>query len=204
MLRDANLPRLALLDFGIDRLHEWPSVCQVVPWIVVVAVDVANPPGSIPAQAVRDSLSQPAARVVENVVPYFRPSVIKPCVTPRSRASPIVVKVDSAFTVLAPPVELPHIPCRVAQVVINNVHDHGDSTLVCLLHECTEPVRSAIMFLDCEDVSWVVSPRSIALEFSAGHYFDRINPEVLQVIELRRGRIESAARSRQGLVKHKC
>src|SRR5882762_6703754 len=65
-------------------------------------------------------------------------------------------------------------------------------------------VRSAILFLDCEDVSWVVSPRSITLEFSGGHDFDRVNPEVFKVIELRCGRIESAARSRQGLVEHKC
>src|SRR3982074_2649256 len=98
----------------------------------------------MPAQAVRESLLQPPPRVFKNVVPYFGPTIIKPCVAPRSSTPPIVVKVDSALAVLAPPVELPHISRRVAQVVVNDVHDHGNSVLVRFPHECTEPVRSAI------------------------------------------------------------
>src|SRR5258708_37505957 len=89
-------------------------------------------------------------RVVENVVPHFRPTVVKPCIAPRSRAPPIIVKIDPAFAVLAPSVKLPHIPRGTAQVVVNNVHNDRNAVFVCFLHERTEPVRSAILFLDCE------------------------------------------------------
>jgi SAM-dependent methyltransferase len=66
-----------------------------------------------------------------------------------------------------------------------------------------EPVRPSILFFDCEDVSGIVSPRSISLEFSGGHDFNRIDPQVLQIIELRCGRSEGSARSWQSLVDRK-
>src|SRR4029077_18876809 len=119
-------------------------------------------------------LLQPAARVVENVVPHFWPTVIKPGIAPRRRAPPIIVKVNPALAVLAPSVELPHIARGIAQVVVNNVHNYCDAAFVCLLHERTESVRSTILFLYCEDVSRVVSPGSIGLEFASGHDFNRV------------------------------
>ena len=187
ILGNADLPGLALFDLGVDCLHERPSIRQVVAGIIVVAADIADPASYIPAQSVGESLLQPAPRVIENIVPYFGTTVVEPGVAPRGRAPPIVVKVDPAFAVLAPSVELPHIARGIAQVVVNNIDDHRNASPVRLVHECTEPVRPAILFLYRVYVGWVVSPRSIGLEFSGGHDFNRIDPEVLQIIELGRG-----------------
>ena len=89
-------------------------------------------------------------------------------------------------------------------MVVNHIHDHCNAALVRLVHEGTEPVRSTVLLVNCEDVSWVVSPRSISLEFSGGHDFNRVDPKGLQIIEFRLDRSKRAARLRQRLDDHKC
>src|SRR5689334_13466306 len=109
VLGDGDLPRLAAADLAVDPLQERPAVGQVGARIVIAAVDVADPPGRVEAQAVAPGLLEPAQRIVADVLAHRAAAVVGPRIAPRRLSPPVVVEVDAALPVLAPAVELPEI-----------------------------------------------------------------------------------------------
>ena len=74
--------------------------------------------------------SQPVERVVADELADLAAAVVGPGVAPRRRRAPVVVEVDAALAVLGPAVELPEVEVARAEVVVDDVEDHGDAALV--------------------------------------------------------------------------
>lgn len=70
-------------------------------------------------------------------------------------------------------------------MLVDHVVDDGDAALVSRIDQPAQAVRTAVAFLDREDVGGVVAPGDIAGEFVGRHELDRAHAEIAQVVELR-------------------
>ena len=155
VLRDADLARIGRLHFLVDLPQQRLAVGVVIGAVVVVD-DVED---GIPAEPVHPAFVQPHEDLVADELADRIGVVIRPRVAPpRVGAGVVVVEVDPAEAVLAPPVELPQVEVRRAVMVVHDVHQHGHPALVARLHETLEGVRPAQRAFDSELIGRIVSP----------------------------------------------
>ena len=129
---------------------------------------------------------QPHQGIIKQVLTDLAASVIGSGLSPRRVGTVVVVEVDSAVIVLGPAVELPKIKVAGAQVVVNNVQDHGDALLVGALDEPFESQRASVDGLHRKDLRGVVAPRPLTRKLAHRHDLDRIDAEVFQISQTRR------------------
>jgi hypothetical protein len=132
----------------------------------------------VEAEPVDVVLVEPHQGVVDDEPADVGAAVVRAGVAPRGRGPPVLVEVDPAQAVLAPPVELPQVEVRGPEVVVDEVEDDGDAMAVGLAHERLEGVGAAIHRLDGEDVSRVVAPRVVAGELMTGMSSIALTPSV--------------------------
>jgi hypothetical protein len=166
---------------GVDLLQGAPAVGEGL--LVRVGRAAAHVERHVEAQAVHVKAAQPHARVVHEVGADFRAAVVGAGVAPGRLAAVVVVEVDAAAIVLAPPVEAPQVEVGGAEVVVDHVHEHRHAARVGLAHEGLEGIGAAVGALDGERMGRVVAPRDVARKLGHRHQPDSGDAEALEVVE---------------------
>src|SRR6266508_2100852 len=68
-------------------------------------------------------------------------------------------------------------------MVVDDIEDDGDAARMCGVDKTPQPVRTAVTFLDGEDIGRVVAPRNIGRKFVGRKQLDRIDAKVSEIIE---------------------
>ncbi len=157
ILGDRDLPWLAGIDLVVDPPHQAPAVFQFGRRIPT-APHVADVSGCIPSQPIDPEILQPQQSVVAEVTADLVSAIVGACIAPRRTPPPVVVKIDAAAVVLVPAVKAPQIEIGGAQVVVDDVHDHGNAGVVGGPNERLECVGTAVVRLDGERMGRVVPP----------------------------------------------
>ena len=127
---------------------------------------------AVEAQAVAAELLEPGQRAVAQERADLAAAVVRPGRAPGRVGALVVVEVDPAAVALGPAVEPPQVEVRRAEVVVDDVDDHGDPVRVGVADEPLERVRPAVAGLDREQVRRVVAPRDVAGELERRHHLD--------------------------------
>jgi len=115
-------------------------------------MQVANIARSIEAQPIDAIVLNPHERIVTNILADLSPPVIGTRLAPGRLRSLVVVEVDAAPVVLAPPVESPQIQVGRAKMVVDHIDNHGDTQFVGPADEVAKGGRGAVVTLDSEDL----------------------------------------------------
>ncbi len=167
-----------------DALHQAPPIGHVVGRVVVVAVDVADVGGGVPAQPVeRGTPPATSGRCRAGSAPDLGAPVVGPGVAPRGLTSGVVVEVDAALAVLAPAVEPPQVEVGRAEVVVDDIERTAMPRSWAARISCLRARGPAVRLLDGEDVRRVVAPREVGGELRRRHQLDGVDPQVAQVVE---------------------
>ena len=70
---------------------------------------------------------------------------VRTCFTPWRRGTPIAVEINAALSIFLPSVELPQIEVARAKVVVHDIHEHADSSLVRGVHKFLQRLWSPII-----------------------------------------------------------
>src|SRR5208337_1438649 len=89
-----------------------------------------------------------------------------------------------------PPIELPQIKIAWAKVVVNDIHEHADSALMCGFHKPFQSLWPPVIRFHCEQMRWVVAPTAIPGEFGNWHDLNDIHAQSLQIVEFFDGRLK--------------
>ena len=170
-----------------EPAHKVPAVFQDVAGVVVFGADVER---HVEAEAVYAVAFEPHPGVVAQVLPHFRTSVVGAGIAPRGGGAVVVVEVDAALAVLAPPVELPEVEVGGAKVVVDHVQNNGNAAPVSLADEAFEGIGAAVGGRDGERMGRVVAPRAVAGKRRYRHQLHRVHAEGFEVVEPGDGRVE--------------
>ena len=187
-------PGKALGDLAVDPLQQAPALLEHVAFVALVTAHAADVERHVEAQPVEVVLVEPVERVVADELADLAAAVVGPGVAPGRVAAPVVVEVDAALVVLAPAVEPPEVEVARAEMVVDDVEDHGDPAPMRGLDEGLEAVGAAVGALDGEDVGGVVAPGDVPGELHRRHDLHRVDPEPLQMAELVDGIGEGSGR----------
>src|SRR6266481_6841176 len=119
---------------------------------------------------------QPKESIVAKVLPHFRPAVIRTGIPPISVRAVVVIEIDATVVIpVAPTVEAPKIEVAGTEVVVNYVHDHGDTQGMRRFHKPLKALWATEGRFHCEWVRRIVTPREAHRKFQHRHDLDRIN-----------------------------
>src|SRR5581483_7740830 len=116
---------------------------------------------------------QPHLDIIQDVLPHFGPAEVRPCVTPWSLRTPVIIEIDAALVILAPTIKLPDVKVIIrAEVVIDNVEDNRYAPLVGFVDKAQKLSPAPIETLNCIDIIRGIPPTPIHRHAVDRHQLD--------------------------------